>query len=82
MERLRHAAARHQEHQRVFAEAAETFRLLLRQQARIGISQGTTGSELPPSVLSRHDRQLLRSGFRSILALLEFTRGAFWLESA
>ena len=82
VERLRHAAARHQDHERVFAEAAETFRLLLRQQARIGISQGTTGSELPPSVLSRHDRQLLKSGFRSILALLEFTRGAFWLESA
>ena len=82
VERLRHAATRHQEHERVFAEAVETFRLLLRQQARIGISQGTTGSELPPSVLSRHDRQLLKSGFRSILALLEFTRGAFWLESA
>ena len=82
VERLRHAATRHQEHERVFAEAAETFRLLLRQQARIGISQGTSGSVLPPSVLSRHDRQLLKSGFRSILSLLEFTRGAFWLESA
>jgi CBS domain-containing protein len=82
VERLRHAAAQHPEHESVFAEAAETFRLLLRQQARIGISQGTSGSELPPSVLSRHDRQLLKSGFRSILALLEFTRGAFWLESA
>jgi len=82
VDRLQHAAAPHQEHELVLAEAAETFRILLRQQARIGISQGTTGSELPPSVLSRHDRQVLKSGFRSILALLEFTRSAFWLESA
>ena len=82
VERLRHAAAQHPEHEYVFTEAAETFRILLRQQARIGISQGTTGSELPPSVLSRHDRQVLKSGFRSILALLELTRSAFWLESA
>jgi len=82
VERLRLAAAQHQEHEYVFTEAAETFRILLRQQARIGISQGTTGSELPPSVLSRHDRQVLKSGFRSILALLEITRSAFWLESA
>jgi len=82
VERLRHAAAQHQEHEYVFTEAAETFRILIRQQARIGISQGTTGSELPPSVLSRHDRQVLKSGFRSILALLEITRSAFWLESA
>ena len=82
VERLRLAAALHQEHEYVFTEAAETFRILLRQQARIGISQGTTGSELPPSVLSRHDRQVLKSGFRSILALLEITRSAFWLESA
>ena len=82
VERLRLAAAQHQEHEYVFTEAVETFRILLRQQARIGISQGTTGSELPPSVLSRHDRQVLKSGFRSILALLELTRSAFWLESA
>jgi len=82
VERLRHAAAQHQDHEYVFTESAETFRILLRQQARIGISQGTTGSELPPSVLSRHDRQVLKSGFRSILALLELTRSAFWLESA
>jgi hypothetical protein len=33
-----------------------------RQQARIGISQGTNGAELPPALLSRHDRHVLKSG--------------------
>jgi CBS domain-containing protein len=82
VERLNHAADQHPAHAHTCAEAAETFRILLRQQARVGIAQGTTGSELPPSALSRHDRHVLKSGFRSILALIEFTRSAFWLESA
>ena len=82
VERLTRAATLHHEHALIFREAAETFRILLRQQARVGISQGTSGSELPPSLLSRHERHVLKSGFRSILALLEYTRGAFWLESA
>jgi CBS domain-containing protein len=82
VERLTHAAEQHPGHERIFEEAAETFRILLRQQARAGIMHGTTGSELPATALSRHDRHVLKSGFRSILALIEFTRGAFWLESA
>jgi signal-transduction protein with cAMP-binding, CBS, and nucleotidyltransferase domain len=65
----------------IFREAAETLRILLWQQARIGISQGTTGSELPPSLLSRHDRHVLKSGFRSILRLVEFTANAPWFEA-
>jgi len=81
VERLRHAATLHTEQELMFVEAAETFRILLRQQARVGISQGTTGSELPPAMLSRNDRHVLKSGFRSILELLEYTRSEFWLES-
>jgi len=81
VERLRHAATLHTEQELMFVEAAETFRILLRQQARVGISQGTTGSELPPGMLSRNDRHVLKSGFRSILELLEYTRSEFWLES-
>ena len=41
--------------------------------------QGTPGAELPPALLSRHDRQVLKSGFRSILRLLEFTADRSWL---
>ena len=55
------------EHESIFREASETLRILLWQQARIGIGQGTSGSELPPALLSRHDRHVLKSGFRSIL---------------
>jgi CBS domain-containing protein len=68
-------------HERIFREAAETFRVVLWQQGRVGIIQGTTGAELPPRLLSRHDRHALKSGFRSILELLEFTAERSWLES-
>jgi hypothetical protein len=69
------------EHESIFREAAETFRIVLWQQGRIGISQGTSGAELPPALLSRLDRQILKNGFRSILRLLEFTADPKWLEA-
>ena len=50
------------EHSSIFRDVSETLRLLLWQQARIGISQGTSGSDLPPALLSRHDRHVLKSG--------------------
>jgi len=68
------------EHEAIFREASDTLRIVLWQQGRVGISQGTRGSDLPPALLSRHDRQVLKSGFRSILRLLEFTAGRQWLE--
>ena len=64
----------------IFREAADTLRIVLWQQGRVGISQGTRGAELPPALLSRHDRQVLKRGFRSILQLLEFTSGLAWLK--
>jgi CBS domain-containing protein len=64
----------------IFREASETLRIVLWQQGRVGITQGTGGTELPPSLLSRYDRQILKSGFRSILRLLEFTADFAWLE--
>jgi hypothetical protein len=33
----------------------------------------TSGAELPLTILSRHDRHVLKSGLRSIHNLLEFT---------
>ncbi len=69
------------EHESIFREASETLRILLWQQARIGIGQGTSGSELPPVLLSRHDRHVLKSGFRSILRLLEFTGNSPWFAT-
>jgi CBS domain-containing protein len=78
-ERLALARTLLPEHESIFREASETLRVLLWQQARVGIGQGTNGSELPPALLSRHDRHVLKSGFRSILRLLEFTDDSSWL---
>lgn len=65
----------------IFRDAAATLRIVLWQQGRIGISQGTDGTELPPSLLGRLDRHMLKSGFPAIHRLLEFTADSAWLES-
>jgi CBS domain-containing protein len=67
--------------ERIFREAAAALRVVLWQQGRVGILQGTTGAALPPTLLSRHDRHVLKSSFRSILELLEFTAERTWLET-
>jgi CBS domain-containing protein len=68
------------DHEEIFREAAVTFRAVLWEQARVGITQGTSGAELPPALLSRHDRHVLKSGFRSILHLLQFTAAGDWFN--
>ena len=70
------------EHESIFREASESLRVLLWQQGRIGISRGTRGDELPPSLLSRQDRHLLKGCFRSILRLVELTGNAPWFAPA
>jgi CBS domain-containing protein len=60
-------------HDAVFREAADTLRLLLYHQARSGLRRQDGGTEIAPAGLGGYDRQLLRSGFRSILRLLELT---------
>jgi hypothetical protein len=65
----------------IFREAADTLRIVLWLQARIGIRQGTGGAELPPALLSRHDRQVLKSGFRVVHRLIELTANYEWLDT-
>lgn len=67
------------EQEAIFREASDTMRMGLYQQARIGIRRRGDGAELPPNLLSRHDRQILKTGFRSILRLLEYTAECKWL---
>ncbi|MEP6963204.1 MAG: putative nucleotidyltransferase substrate binding domain-containing protein, partial [Acidobacteriota bacterium] len=67
--------------QTIFREAAQTLRVVLWQQGRIGISRNTDGAELPPALLSRYDRQVLKNGFRSLHRLLEFTAEWEWLDT-
>jgi len=69
------------QHEAIFREAADTLSLVLWLQGRIGIRQGTGGAELPPALLSRHDRQLLKSGFRVIQRLIELTADYKWLDA-
>ena len=56
------------------------MRVVLWQQGRVGITQGTSGAELPPALLSRHDRHLLKGGFRAIHRLIEFAGHRAWIE--
>jgi CBS domain-containing protein len=68
------------ESESIFRNASEALRVLLWQQGRVGLRQKSSGSELPPSLLSRYDRQILRNAFRSIHRLLEFTADLKWIE--
>jgi CBS domain-containing protein len=65
----------------IFREAAEIMRVVLFHQARAGLRQGSSGAELPLNLVSRHDRRVLKSGFRSIHNLLGFTASGKWLEA-
>jgi CBS domain-containing protein len=69
------------QHEAIFREAADTLRIVLWLQGRVGIGQGTGGGELPPGLLSRHDRQVLKSGFRVIHRLIELTADYQWLDA-
>ncbi len=68
------------EQESVFREASETMQVMLFHQARAGLRLRSSGAELPLSILSRHDRQVLKSGFRSIHKLLAWTASGDWLE--
>lgn len=65
----------------IFREAAETVRVVFFHQAHAGLRLRTSGAELPLSTLSRQDRQILKSGFRAIHNLLEFTQRRDWLDA-
>jgi CBS domain-containing protein len=81
LERLQTARSRLPAHERIFREAMETFRVLHYLQARNGLRLQNSGAEIQPSQLSRLDRQALKSGFRSIHNLLEFTIKHLWVEA-
>ena len=80
LERLELARSRMPSHGSIFREAAETLRVLLYLQARTGLRLHDSGAEILPAQLSRLDRQALKSGFRAIHNLLEFTVNRLWME--
>ncbi len=81
LERFAAARSRFPAHESIFRDAADTLRMVLWQQGRVGISQGTDGSELPPALLSRQDRHLLKGSFRSILRLVQFAADPAWIRA-
>ena len=80
LERFAMAAQLLPENAGIFQEAADTFRIVLWQQGRAGIAQGSSGAELSPALLNPYDRQVLRKAFQSILRLLEFIDDLEWLN--
>ena len=80
LERFAMAAQLLPENAGIFQEAADTFRVVLWQQGRAGIAQGSSGAELSPALLNPYDRQVLRKAFQSILRLLEFIDDLEWLN--
>jgi CBS domain-containing protein len=82
LQRLELARSRMPEHERIFREAIETLRVLLYLQARTGLRLQNSGAEILPSQLSRFDRQALKSSFRTIHRLLEFTVAHLCMEAA
>lgn len=78
--RFEEARRRFPSRESIFREAADTTSVVLFHQARAGLRLHTSGAELPLSLISRHDRQVLKSGFRSIHNLLEFAGRGDWLD--
>jgi CBS domain-containing protein len=79
--RLELARSRMPAHASIFREAEETLRVLLYLQARTGLRLHESGNEIVPSQLSRLDRQALKSAFRAIHNLLDFTFNRLWTEA-
>jgi CBS domain-containing protein len=82
LERLELARTRMPAHASIFREAEETLRVLLYLQARTGLRLHENGTEIVPSQLSRLDRQALKSAFRAIHNLLDFTFNRLWTEAS
>jgi CBS domain-containing protein len=82
LERLELARSRMSAHESIFREAVETLRVLLYLQARTGLRLNDSGAELLPAQLSRLDRQALKSGFRAIHNLLQFTFDRLSVEAS
>jgi CBS domain-containing protein len=81
LERFAQVRERMPKNESIFREAADSLRVMLYHKARAGIRHQDGGSEVDPASLSLYDRQILKSGFASILRLLEFTADCRWVET-
>jgi len=78
-DRLDKCAASRPEHQALFKEAAEAFRVALRLYVSTGSAEHGEDRTIDPADLGRYEQQLFKSIFRSILALLRYSADHFGL---
>ena len=72
-ERFNHAALHHRDQQTLLCEAAEAFRIALFHRACAGLAGGHDGSLVDPARLTKYEQTVLKSVFRTVVALLELT---------
>ena len=72
-ERFDQAARHHREQQALLREAAEAFRIALFHRACAGLGGGHDGSLVDPARLTKYEQTVLKSVFRTVVALLELT---------
>jgi CBS domain-containing protein len=72
LDRLRALAPENDEIAVLIDETAAAFRNALYLRARTGLTTGTDGGQVDPAKLTRLEQTLLKSGFRSVLRLMEY----------
>jgi CBS domain-containing protein len=72
LDRLRALAPESAVADRLIEETAAAFRTALYHRARTGLTTGTDGSRVDPSKLTRLEQNLLKTGFRTVLQLMEY----------
>jgi CBS domain-containing protein len=80
LERLRVLAPGDDSAALLIEETAAAFRNALYHRARTGLTTGTDGSRVDPSKLTRLEQNLLKSGFRHVLRLMEYMSSRYGLE--
>ena len=80
LERLRALVPENDAAAALIEEAAAAFRNALYHRARTGLTTGTDGSRVDPSKLTRLEQNLLKSGFRTVLRLMEYMASRYGLK--
>lgn len=80
LERLRTLAPEDDQAALLIEGTVAAFRNALYHRARTGLTTGTDGSRVDPSKLTRLEQNLLKSGFRTVLRLMEYVSSRYGLE--
>ncbi|ESQ12742.1 MAG TPA: hypothetical protein DDY14_00360 [Chromatiaceae bacterium] len=81
LQRLRALAPEDDDAELLIDETVAAFANALYHRARTGLTTGTEGSRVDPSKLTRLEQNLLKSGFRTVLRLMEYMGRRYGIES-